>query len=130
MSTHYVPAFTVRGHDGTEQAACGQFVYPAEHSPEPTCENCLRWIDALASPPVYRSVEGVACCPACLRPATTILPEESLYLAAKRVLQYFDAKERGSYFPPNEDLHVARQLGQALEVVEEAARRDELVSRR
>lgn len=78
----------------------------------------------------YRTLGGVECCTECLRPAIGITPDEQLYLAAKRVLQYFDAKEKGTYFPANEDLHVARQLGQALAVVEEQQRRDELVSRR
>lgn len=50
--THYIKAFTVIGADGTEQATCGKFVYPAEHSPEPECTGCQRWIDALAAPPI------------------------------------------------------------------------------
>lgn len=46
--THYIPAFTVfRGREQhVQHAACGQFVSASEHSTEPTCAECLAYVES------------------------------------------------------------------------------------
>ncbi len=46
--THYIPAFTVfRGHtQRRQQAACGSFVSKDDFSSEPTCPECLAYVNA------------------------------------------------------------------------------------
>ena len=41
--THYLPYFTqYRLHQ--QRAACGVFIEEKDHSPEPSCPQCLAWI--------------------------------------------------------------------------------------
>lgn len=60
LRTHYVPPFTRRRPDGTQEAFCGAYVTEAEHSPEPDCQICIALIcqdaDDLAA--VIRSAGG------------------------------------------------------------------------
>lgn len=45
MITHYLPAFTsVRQR--LQMAVCGKLIEQHEHSAEPSCDKCQRWIDA------------------------------------------------------------------------------------
>lgn len=44
--THYVPAFTQPQPRGLQTAVCGRHVFAHEHSSEPSCDTCQRWIDA------------------------------------------------------------------------------------
>jgi hypothetical protein len=41
--SHYIGIFT-RIFETRMEAVCGKFVLQAEHSTEPTCPNCKRWI--------------------------------------------------------------------------------------
>lgn len=45
MVTHYVPAFTQPQPRRAQTAVCGQAVYAREHSSEPSCDKCQRWIN-------------------------------------------------------------------------------------
>ena len=40
---HYIPAFT-RTDGIRQEAACSRYVFPMEHSTEPTCPDCRRWL--------------------------------------------------------------------------------------
>lgn len=40
---HYLPAFT-RTDGVRQQAVCGRYVFPMEHSTEPTCPACRAWL--------------------------------------------------------------------------------------
>lgn len=44
MVTHYVPSFTQPQPRRAQTAVCGQAVYAREHSSEPSCDKCQRWI--------------------------------------------------------------------------------------
>ncbi len=46
--THYIPAFTVfRGREQRLQyAACGTVVSASEHSTEPTCPDCMAYVES------------------------------------------------------------------------------------
>lgn len=40
---HYLPSYTLV--DGVrQQAACGQYILPSQHSTEPSCEQCLDYL--------------------------------------------------------------------------------------
>lgn len=47
--THYIVAMTHRKRNGDQQAACGEYVRQVEHSPEPSCEACRRYVQSIAS---------------------------------------------------------------------------------
>lgn len=78
----------------------------------------------------YLTTDGVECCTECLRPALNVQPNEALYFASKRALKYLSARLKGDYFSPNEDLFSARELAQAIALVEKDTHDRELVDRR
>ena len=41
--THYIPYFTQYRMD-RQRAVCGLFINEKAHSPEPSCPQCLAWI--------------------------------------------------------------------------------------
>lgn len=41
--SHYLPFFTRTGHQ-LQQSACGRFIRESEHSAEPTCDVCARYL--------------------------------------------------------------------------------------
>lgn len=43
--THYIPSFTRRRPDGTQETVCGQFLSATQHSVQPTCWGCAMWLD-------------------------------------------------------------------------------------
>lgn len=43
MITHYIPYFC-RENGRQREAVCGHWVTPPEHSAEPTCADCARWL--------------------------------------------------------------------------------------
>ena len=48
MITHYLPPFTrLRGVH--QQAACGKFILPQEHSAEPRCAACKAYVEREAT---------------------------------------------------------------------------------
>lgn len=46
--THYIPVFT-QFNGRLQKAACGYWLNPREHSAEPTCPTCLRYVQLEAS---------------------------------------------------------------------------------
>jgi len=42
MRTHWIPPFTIRRADRTQQAFCGVFIEETQYSTEPTCADCRR----------------------------------------------------------------------------------------
>lgn len=40
---HYIPAFT-RTDGVRQEAVCSRYVFPMEHSDEPMCPDCRRWL--------------------------------------------------------------------------------------
>lgn len=42
--THYIPPFTRRQADDSQEAVCGRWVVAS--TPEPTCPECQAWIQA------------------------------------------------------------------------------------
>lgn len=47
-TTHYIPFFT-RSDGRVQRAACGQMVHAVDHTAEPTCAECKRWLEADAA---------------------------------------------------------------------------------
>jgi hypothetical protein len=43
MVMHYLPVFT-RTDGVRQEAACGSYIFPLQHSPEPTCPLCRKWL--------------------------------------------------------------------------------------
>ncbi len=43
MTTHYIPYFT-RENGRKREAACGAWIELRDHSTEPGCDNCKRWL--------------------------------------------------------------------------------------
>jgi hypothetical protein len=73
LHSHYIPAFTQV--DGVHQkAACGRMVIPQEHSTEPMCLDCRRFLEM--EPVVTHYVlpterrTAMAVCGAMVRPGT------------------------------------------------------------
>ena len=51
MTTHYLPFFTKPHPNLSDQrAVCGNYVDPMLHSTEPTCTECLVWLQQDAEP--------------------------------------------------------------------------------
>jgi hypothetical protein len=42
--SHYIPPFT-RINGPKQETVCGTWIRPSEHSNEPTCPACLRWLE-------------------------------------------------------------------------------------
>jgi hypothetical protein len=42
--THYIPPFT-RQNGPKQETVCGTWIRPSEHSNEPACEKCQRWLE-------------------------------------------------------------------------------------
>lgn len=42
--THWLPPFTYRDRWNQQQAACGEYVPAKEHSAEPTCAECAKYL--------------------------------------------------------------------------------------
>lgn len=78
----------------------------------------------------FRNPSDVECCATCDKPLGPLTGTERLFMAAKRVDQYFEAKCKGQYFWPNEDLEAARELRAALNALQGEAQARELVDRR
>lgn len=58
--THYIPAFT-RENGRVQQAVCGVYVHKRDHSVQPTCLDCLKYLVAEdAKSAQYGSVEEEA----------------------------------------------------------------------
>ncbi len=47
MITHYIPPFT-RINGRKQETVCFLWITAAEHSNEPTCEACQKWMDELS----------------------------------------------------------------------------------
>lgn len=43
MDSHYIPYFT-RENGRKREAVCGVWCLPSQHSNEPTCADCARWL--------------------------------------------------------------------------------------
>lgn len=46
--THYLPYFT-RSDGRVQRAVCGEMIHAVDHTAEPTCATCRRWLDADAA---------------------------------------------------------------------------------
>ena len=60
--THYIPPFT-RQNGPKQETVCRIWIRPSEHSNEPTCETCQRWLEQDAEiphEPVYVDDESMS----------------------------------------------------------------------
>lgn len=46
MLTHWIPPFTRKGPQGTQEAFCGAFIPEAQYSSEPSCHACRSRMEA------------------------------------------------------------------------------------
>ena len=46
MFTHWIPPFTRRGANGTQEAFCGAFILEKDYSSEPSCPACRSKMEA------------------------------------------------------------------------------------
>lgn len=57
MKTHYIPFFT-RTDGRVQRAVCGALIHAVDHTAEPSCDDCRRWLEAdVAEAATFDSVE-------------------------------------------------------------------------